>query len=64
MGVNACEGDVLAFDFNREVHFITRDDSQREVDTLFSALPCAIHPLTLCTPSAPPCSDRPRTNSA
>ena len=22
---NACEGDVLAFDFNREVHFITRD---------------------------------------
>lgn len=27
---NACEGDVLAFDFNREVHYITRDDSKAE----------------------------------
>lgn len=25
---NACEGDVLGFDFNREVHYITRDDTQ------------------------------------
>ena len=25
---NATEGDVLAFDFNREVHYITRDDSR------------------------------------
>jgi len=23
---NACEGDVMAFDFNREVHYITRDE--------------------------------------
>jgi len=31
---NACEGDVLAFDFNREVHYIDRDDSkQAESDT-------------------------------
>ena len=28
---NACEGDVLAFDFNREVHYIDRDDSKRDV---------------------------------
>lgn len=26
---NANEGDVLAFDFNREVHYITRDESMR-----------------------------------
>lgn len=26
---NACMGDVLAFDFNREVHYLTRDDSRR-----------------------------------
>jgi hypothetical protein len=26
---NACMGDVLAFDFNREVHHLTRDDSRR-----------------------------------
>jgi len=26
---NACEGDVLAFDFNREVHYITRDESRK-----------------------------------
>lgn len=29
MSVNACEGDVLAFDFNREVHYITSDESKR-----------------------------------
>jgi len=28
---NACEGDVLAFDFNREVHYIDSDDSKRNV---------------------------------
>mmetsp|Transcript_20457 Transcript_20457/g.56753 ORF Transcript_20457/g.56753 Transcript_20457/m.56753 type:complete len:719 (-) Transcript_20457:122-2278(-) len=27
-GKNACTGDVLAFDFNREVHYITRDESK------------------------------------
>lgn len=26
----ACEGDVLAFDYNREVHYITCDDSKRD----------------------------------
>jgi hypothetical protein len=26
---NACAGDVLAFDFNREVHYITKDDTKR-----------------------------------
>jgi hypothetical protein len=31
MGVNACEGDVLAFDFNREVHYITMDEDQRHL---------------------------------
>jgi hypothetical protein len=25
---NACNGDVLGFDFNREVHYITCDDSK------------------------------------
>lgn len=33
--VNACEGDVLAFDFNREVHFITCDDSKKSVSDDF-----------------------------
>lgn len=28
---NACEGDVLAFDFNREVHYITRDDTKKGI---------------------------------
>lgn len=27
--MNACEGDVLIFDYNRELHYITKDDSQR-----------------------------------
>ena len=26
---NACTGDVLAFDFNREVHYITKNDAKR-----------------------------------
>mmetsp|Transcript_846 Transcript_846/g.496 ORF Transcript_846/g.496 Transcript_846/m.496 type:complete len:679 (+) Transcript_846:92-2128(+) len=34
-GHNACEGDVLAFDFNREVHYITRDDSKRDISDKF-----------------------------
>jgi hypothetical protein len=34
-GVNACEGDVLAFDFNREVHYITRDDSNKDISDKF-----------------------------
>jgi len=34
-GHNACEGDVLAFDFNREVHYITRDDSKRDISDRF-----------------------------
>jgi hypothetical protein len=29
--LNACEGDVLIFDYNREVHYITKDDSQRSL---------------------------------
>lgn len=29
VSVNACEGDVLAFDFNRELHYITSDDSKK-----------------------------------
>eukprot|EP01041_Mallomonas_annulata_P007448 gene7448-15233_t len=28
--VFACEGDVVGFDFNREVHYITRDDSRKK----------------------------------
>ena len=28
--VNACKGDVLAFDFNREVHYISKDDTKRD----------------------------------
>ena len=30
LGVNACKGDVLAFDFNREVHYISKDESKRD----------------------------------
>ena len=30
INVNACEGDVLAFDFNREVHYISCDESKKE----------------------------------
>jgi hypothetical protein len=29
LSVNACEGDVIAFDFNREVHYITCDEDKR-----------------------------------
>ena len=29
LDVNACMGDVLAFDFNREVHYISKDESKR-----------------------------------
>lgn len=32
---NACEGDVLAFDFNREVHYITRDDEKAAISDDF-----------------------------
>lgn len=28
---NACEGDVLLFDYNREVHYITKDESKRAI---------------------------------
>jgi len=35
LSVNACEGDVLAFDFNREVHYITCDESKRNVSDDF-----------------------------
>lgn len=30
ISVNACQGDVLAFDFNREVHYIENDDSKKD----------------------------------
>ena len=30
LDVNACEGDVLAFDFNREVHYITNDNTEEK----------------------------------
>lgn len=29
--LNACEGDVLIFDYNREVHYITSDESKRSI---------------------------------
>jgi hypothetical protein len=29
--INACEGDVVIFDFNREVHYITSDESKRAI---------------------------------
>jgi hypothetical protein len=32
---NACEGDVLAFDFNREVHYISRDESKKDISDDF-----------------------------
>lgn len=35
IGSNACEGDVLAFDFNREVHYITNDESKRDISDKF-----------------------------
>ena len=27
---NACEGEVLAFDFNREIHYITKDTTKEK----------------------------------
>jgi len=33
--VNVCEGDVMGFDFNREVHYITRDESKRDISDEF-----------------------------
>eukprot|EP00596_Hydrurales_sp_CCMP1899_P008289 CAMPEP_0119042208 /NCGR_PEP_ID=MMETSP1177-20130426/14444_1 /TAXON_ID=2985 /ORGANISM="Ochromonas sp, Strain CCMP1899" /LENGTH=666 /DNA_ID=CAMNT_0007008827 /DNA_START=246 /DNA_END=2246 /DNA_ORIENTATION=- len=35
LSVNACAGDVLAFDFNREVHFISTDSSKRDISDEF-----------------------------
>ena len=35
ISVNACKGDVLAFDFNREVHYITCDESKRNISDDF-----------------------------
>ncbi len=35
MAVNACEGDVLAFDFNREVHYITSEEEKRSLSDDF-----------------------------
>lgn len=32
---NTCEGDAIAFDYNREIHYITRDDSKREISDKF-----------------------------
>lgn len=32
---NACEGDVIAFDFNREVHYISMDESKRDISDKF-----------------------------
>lgn len=31
LAINACEGDVLAFDFNREVHYISRDETKKAI---------------------------------
>jgi hypothetical protein len=35
LSVNACEGDVLAFDFNREVHYITQDEHKKDLSDKF-----------------------------
>lgn len=35
MSKNACTGDVLGFDFNREVHYITMDESKRAISDKF-----------------------------
>ncbi len=32
---NACKGDVIAFDFNREVHYISCDESKIESSDKF-----------------------------
>ena len=33
--MNACLGDVLAFDFNREVHYISTDHSKKDISDDF-----------------------------
>jgi hypothetical protein len=48
--VNACEGDVLAFDFNREVHYISQDESKRSISDKYRVvikLHYAIYPRVL-----------------
>lgn len=35
ISVNACEGDLIAFDFNREVHYITYDEKKKSVSDDF-----------------------------
>ena len=35
LDTNICEGDVIAFDFNREVHFISRDETRRSESDKF-----------------------------
>lgn len=48
--VNACEGDVLAFDFNREVHYISRDDTKKDISDKFRVtlkLHYCVYPRTL-----------------
>jgi hypothetical protein len=35
LSVNACQGDVLAFDFNREVHYISTDHSKKDISDDF-----------------------------
>lgn len=35
LAVNACEGELIAFDFNREVHYITSDESKRALSDKF-----------------------------
>ena len=35
LDVNACEGDAIAFDYNRELHYITQDESKRSVSDDF-----------------------------
>lgn len=29
--INCCEGDAIGFDFNREVHYITRDETKADI---------------------------------
>jgi len=50
VGVNACAGDVLAFDFNREVHYITCDESKKSISDDYRVvlkLHYAIYPRVL-----------------
>lgn len=35
VNMNVVEGDVLAFDFNREVHYISRDESKKSISDDF-----------------------------